>query len=46
MSRFRNIHNEVIVSVADEKDERFGEGWELVTDVTPAKKPAAKPSAK
>ena len=43
MSKFRNIHNEVIVSVADEKDERFGAGWELVTDENP-KKPAAEPA--
>lgn len=34
MSRFRNIATDVIVSVADEKDGRFTDGWE------PADKPA------
>lgn len=33
MSRFRNIATDVIVSVADEKDGRFTDGWE------PADKP-------
>jgi hypothetical protein len=27
MSRFRNSDTDVVVSVSDDKDERFGEGW-------------------
>ena len=30
MSRFRSTSTEVVVSVADEKDDRFGEGWKRV----------------
>lgn len=32
MSKFRNRETNVVVSVADEKDDRFGEGWESVKD--------------
>ena len=38
MSRFRNLNTGVVVSVSDEKDARFAEGWE------PAEAPA--PEAK
>ena len=40
MSRFRNRSTSVVVSVADEKDDRFGEAWET------ADKPASRASAK
>jgi len=32
MSKFTNTKTKVVVSVADEKDDRFGEGWERVSD--------------
>lgn len=41
MSRFENTTTHVVVSVADEKDDRFGDGWEAV-----AEKPAPKSRAK
>lgn len=37
MSRFTNTKTKVVVSVADVKDDRFGEGWERVSD-EPARK--------
>lgn len=42
MSKFRNIDTDVVVSVADEKDDRFGEGWELVADEKPTSKKSRK----
>lgn len=41
MSKFTNSETKVVVSVADEKDDRFGEGWTRVSD-EPAPKPRAK----
>lgn len=41
MSRFINDHTKVVVSVADEKDDRFGEGWTREGD-EPSRKPRAK----
>lgn len=41
MGKFINTNTQVVVSVSDEKDDRFGEGWELV-----AEKPQAKPRSK
>ena len=41
MSKFKNTETQVVVSVADEKDDRFGEGWERVSDES-APKPRAK----
>ena len=32
MSKFINTNTQVVVSVADEKDDRFGEGWEKVDE--------------
>lgn len=32
MSKFENTSTKVVVSVADEKDDRFGEGWAPVKD--------------
>lgn len=32
MSKFVNSNTKVVVSVADEKDDRFTQGWELVED--------------
>lgn len=32
MSKFTNTETKVVVSVADEKDYRFGEGWVRVSD--------------
>lgn len=34
MSKFINNNTKVVVSVADEKDDRFGEGWEKVSEDT------------
>jgi hypothetical protein len=28
MSKFRNLTTQVVVSVADDKDDRFSDGWE------------------
>lgn len=39
MSKFINTETKVIVSVSDEKDDRFTQGWEPVTD---GPKPRAK----
>lgn len=44
MSKFINTNTQVVVSVADDKDERFAEGWDLVSADKPAK--AAKPASK
>lgn len=41
MSKFKNTETQVVVSVADEKDDRFGEGWEPVSE-----KPEPKPRSK
>lgn len=41
MSKFTNTETKVVVSVADEKDDRFGEGWERVSD-EPARKTRSK----
>ncbi len=43
MGRFRNVATGVVVSVADEKDDRFASGFEPATndDKAPAKKAAA-----
>lgn len=44
MGRFRNIETGVVVSVADEKDERFVSGWEPADGASkkaPAKKAAS-----
>lgn len=41
MGRFRNLETGVVVSVADEKDERFVSGWEP-TDSESKKAPAKK----
>lgn len=41
MSRFINDQTKVVVSVADEKDDRFGEGWTREGD-EPARKTRAK----
>lgn len=38
MSRFRNEQTGVVVSVADEKDARFGEGW-VSADAEPKRGP-------
>lgn len=35
MGRFRNLKTGVVVSVADDKDERFASGWGPVTDEKP-----------
>lgn len=32
MSKFTNTETKVVVSVADEKDDRFGEAWVRVSD--------------
>lgn len=37
MSKFINTNTQVVVSVADEKDDRFGEGWEKVEETKPGK---------
>lgn len=37
MSKFINTNTQVVVSVSDEKDDRFGEGWEPVTEKSQAK---------
>lgn len=51
MSRLRNVNTGVVVSVADEKVERFGSDWvpaddapsdAVVTRAAPTKKPTAK----
>ena len=44
MSRFENTATGVVVSVADEKDDRFGEGWVKVDEKSP--KPAPKKTGK
>lgn len=44
MARLKNIKSGAIVSVPDEKAERLGSEWEIVTDEKPAKKPTVKPS--
>lgn len=36
MSRFQHITNGVIISVADDKDERFGDVWKLLGADAPA----------
>ena len=41
MSRFENETTKVVVSVADEKDDRFASGWKPVSD-QPAPKTRAK----
>lgn len=41
MGKFINTNTQVVISVADEKDDRFAEGWEPVTE-----KSQPKPSAK
>lgn len=43
MSKFRNSSTGVIVSVADSKDARFGDGW-VSADAQP--EPAVKPSVR
>ena len=45
MARFRNLRTEVVVSVADSKADRYGDGWESADDKpkAPAKKAASKP---
>lgn len=43
MSKFTNTETKVVVSVADEKDDRFGEGWERVSD-EPVRKTRSKKS--
>jgi len=40
MGKFKNTLTQVVVSVSDEKDDRFTDGWE------PADKPEAKPRSK
>lgn len=42
MSRFRNRSTGVVVSVADDKDDRFGEAWEPVKDSESKKAPTKK----
>lgn len=43
MSKFKNLKTGAVVSVADEKDDRFDEEWEKVEKPKPAaKKTAAK----
>lgn len=46
MSRFTNTKTKVVVSVADEKDDRFGEGWERVSDEPARKTRSKKPEEK
>jgi hypothetical protein len=47
MGRFRNLATDVVVSVDDSKDERFGDGWESATESkTPAKKSASSKTSK
>lgn len=41
MSRFENTSTGVVVSVADEKDDRFADGWKKVDEKS---KPAPKSS--
>lgn len=42
MGKFINKNTQVVVSVSDEKDDRFLEGWEPVTEKAPAKARAKK----
>lgn len=35
MSRFESLSTHVVVSVDDEKDDRFASGWKPVPDVKP-----------
>lgn len=43
MGRFRNVATDVVVSVHDSKDERFGDGWQKVAaEPAPKKAPAKK----
>ena len=45
MSRFQNETTKVIVSVADTKDDRFGDGWLPYTAVeAPKRAPAVRKS--
>lgn len=48
MARFKNVFTGSVVSVADEKADRFTSGWEPVEDEKPktVKKPAVKPVSK
>jgi hypothetical protein len=39
MSSFRNRSTGVVVSVADDKDDRFGEAWEPIKADEPKKAP-------
>jgi hypothetical protein len=36
MSKFINTNTKVVVSVADEKDDRFAEGWDKVDETKPS----------
>ncbi len=38
MSKFENKETKVVVSVSDEKDDRFGEGWVKVEETKPRSK--------
>lgn len=44
MGRFVNDKTKVVVSVADEKDDRFGAGWTREDPPVKNKKPAASAS--
>lgn len=44
MSTFKNTSTQVVVTVADEKDDRFADGWERVSDEKPAPKSRSKKS--
>lgn len=44
MSRFRNLTSGVVVSVSDEKDDRFVNGWESADAETPKRGRPAKKS--
>lgn len=42
MGKFINTNTQVVVSVSDEKDDRFGDGWEPVTEKSQPKSNAKK----
>ena len=46
MGRFRNLGTGVVVSVADEKDERFASGWESADEPEKASAKKSTPTKK